>query len=215
MPERERQIAEHTHALNQDPTTPEEISLYNAAAALHEHLVEKYCALLGTTLAGVVSYEDRVAVNYLLSRDDVISDRIGCAGLSGGGCRAALLQATCDHIAASVIVGMMSTYAHLLDHNVATHTWMFFPAGWARHGDWPDLAACRAPSPLMVQYDLEDPLFTVEGMRAAHERIAGHYRSVGAPENYVGEFYPGPHKFDLEMQEAAFAWLKKHLSAAE
>ncbi|NOZ26816.1 MAG: acetylesterase [Chloroflexi bacterium] len=215
IPEWERRIAESARSLWQDPSIPEEVGLYNAAAALHEHLVEKYCSLLGTTLAGVVSYEDRVAVNYLLTREDVIPERIGCAGLSGGGCRAALLQATCDRIAAAVIVGMMSTYEGLLDHNVASHTWMFFPATWARYGDWPDLAACRAPSPLMVQYDLDDELFTEEGMRAAHRRIAEHYRSVGSPENYVGEFYPGPHKFDLEMQVAAFAWLKARLSNGE
>ncbi|MCD6290425.1 MAG: acetylesterase [Anaerolineae bacterium] len=212
MSDRERLIGEATMEHWRDESTPEEIALYNAAAASHEHLVEKYCSLLGTTLAGVVSYEDRVAVNYLLSRDDVLPERVGCVGLSGGGCRSALLQATCDRISAAVIVGMMSTYEHLLDHNVASHTWMFFPATWARYGDWPDLAACRAPSPLMVQYDLDDALFTEEGMRAAHRRIATHYRNVGHPENYVGEFYPGPHKFDLKMQESAFAWLKEHLS---
>ena len=190
---------------------PTEIAHYNAAASLHEHLVEKYCALLGTTLAGVVSYEDRVAVNYFRARSDV--REVGCIGLSGGGCRAALLQATSDTIAAAVIVGMMSTYAHLLDHNVASHTWMFFPTGWARHGDWPDLAACRAPAPLLVQYDLDDELFTPEGMRSADARIAAHYRNVGHPEQSTGEFYPGPHKFDLPMQAAAFAWLKRRLVA--
>ena len=153
-------------------------------------------------------------MNYLRSRPDVIGERIGCVGLSGGGCRAALLQATSDHISAAVVAGMMSTYAHLLDHNVASHTWMFFPHGWARYGDWPDVAACRAPSPLLVQYDLDDELFTVEGMRAAHERIAAHYQRVGHPEQYTGEFYPGPHKFDLPMQAAAFAWLKYHLQGS-
>lgn len=191
---------------------PEEIARYNANSGLHEHLVEKYCALLGTTLAGVIAYEDRVAVNYLAARDDVLPERIGCVGLSGGGLRSTLLQATCDRIQAAVVVGLMTTYEGLLDHNVVSHTWMLYPTGWARQGDWPDLAACRAPSPLMVQYDLEDELFTVEGMRAADRRLADHYRSVGHPENYVGEFYPGPHKFDLEMQASAFAWLKRWLA---
>ena len=31
----------------------------------NEHVVEKYCNLLGTTMAGVVSHEDRIAVNVL------------------------------------------------------------------------------------------------------------------------------------------------------
>jgi hypothetical protein len=65
---------------------------------------------------------------------------------------------------------------------------------------------------LLVQYDLEDTLFTEAGMRAADARLAAHYAGVGAPENYIGQFYPGPHKFDLEMQAAAFAWLKQRLA---
>ena len=184
---------------------------YNLASGHHEHLVEKYCNLLGTTLAGVVSYEDRIATNYLLSRPDVLTEKVACIGLSGGGNRSALLLATHERIQAAVIVGLMSTYPGLLDHNVASHTWMFFPNGWSRLGDWPDIAASRAPLPLLVQYDLDDDLFTVEGMHAADERIASHYLKAGASSNYVGLFYPGPHKFDLEMQTAAFSWLKDRL----
>ncbi len=199
-----------------DPTwtmggIPREVGEYNFAAAQHEHVVEKYCNLLGTTMSGVVSHEDRIALNYLRSRADVLSDQVGCVGLSGGGNRAGLLQATWDPLKAAVVVGLMSTYSGLLDHNVATHTWMFFPSGWAQHGDWPDLVGCRAPSPLLVQYDWEDELFTPEGMEAAHARLAEIYASACRPDAYTGEFYPGPHKFDLEMQRAAFGWLKQQL----
>ena len=63
----------------------------------------------------------------------------------------------------------------------------------------------------MVQYDNEDPLFTLAGMKAAHARISKHYKSVGKPKNYVGEFYDGPHKFDVPMQASAFAFLEKYL----
>lgn len=62
---------------------------YNAAARGHEHLVAKYCAVLGTSLAGVVAFEDRVAARYLRSRTDLVEGPIGCIGLSGGGFRAA------------------------------------------------------------------------------------------------------------------------------
>jgi hypothetical protein len=37
-----------------------------------------------------------------------------------------------------------------------------------------------------------------------------HDAGGGQPDAYTGQFYPGPHKFDLEMQSAAFDWLKKH-----
>jgi len=121
------------------------------------------------------------------------------------------LRATSNRIVATVIVGMMSTYEHLLDHNIVSHTWMFFPPGLARDGDWTDLIAFRAPSPLLVQYDLDDDLFTVKGMRTAHEHIQTMYANTDIPENYRGEFYPGPHRFDVPMQQSAFQWLKRLL----
>jgi len=188
----------------------DEIERYNTATNYHEDRVSKYCNILGTSMAGVVAYEDRIALNYLLSRQDVDVDRIACIGLSGGGNRAALLSATHDRIQAAVIIGLMTTYEALLDHNMS-HTWMLFPFGWARHGDWPDIAACRAPMPLLVQYDLQDYLFTETGMKDAHARLQRHYASVGEPEAYTGQFYPGTHKFDLEMQSAAFDWLNRQL----
>jgi len=190
---------------------PSEIKHYNAVAAVHEHRAAKYCNALGSSLAGVVSFEDRIATNVLLAQPDVIGSKVGCIGLSGGGNRAALLNATHDRIAATVIVGLMTTYEGLLDHNMS-HTWMLFPFGWSRYGDWPDLAACRAPRPLLVQYDLDDDLFTLEGMQVADAKLAAHYAQVGHMDNYVGQFYPGPHKFDLDMQRDAFAWLTRQLN---
>jgi dienelactone hydrolase len=215
IPEGPRTMAEQAaHSWQPDPVLPHWIRLYNQAAGYHELWIEKYCALLGATMAGVCCREDRIAVNYLRSRSDVQPGHIGCLGLSGGGNRSTMLLATHEGIAAAAVVGLMSTYEGLLDHNVMSHTWMFFPHGWARHGDWPDAAASRAPMPLLVQYDNEDPLFTPQGMRDAHERIASHYRDAGAPGAYTGQFYPGPHKFDLPMQEAAFVWLKGNLQCA-
>jgi dienelactone hydrolase len=186
---------------------------YNQMAHAHEHVIAKYCTLLGTSLAGVVAYEDRVALEYLRSRPDVVGERVGCVGLSGGGCRAALMQATSPVITVSVIVGMMSTYDQLLDRHVASHTWMFFPPGLVSIGDWPDLAACRAPSPLVVQYCRQDELFPPDGMTKAHELIGATYASAGAPENYIGEFYDGGHQFDSAMQDAAFSHLACWCSA--
>jgi dienelactone hydrolase len=203
-------MGDQTESMLRAQPVSDEIEFYNNAAYFHEHWVSKYCNILGTNMAGVVAFEDRVALNYLLSRADVDAGRIGCIGLSGGGNRAALLNATHEGIRAAVIVGLMTTYAALLDHNMS-HTWMLFPFGWSRHGDWPDIAACRAPSPLLVQYDLQDDLFTEDGMRDAHVRLQEHYASVGKPNEYVGQFYPGTHKFDLEMQSAAFDWLKEKL----
>lgn len=184
---------------------------YHGAAFLHEHQIAKYLNLLGTNLAAVTAYEDRVALNLVAARADVDAGRIGCIGFSGGGLRASALGATADDVKARVIAGMMATYEELLSRHVVPHTWMLFPAGLSRYGDLPDLAACAAPAPLLVQYALDDVLFTAKGMRDADARIRGYYERAAAPDAYRGQFYPGLHRFDREMQEAAFAWLKDSL----
>jgi hypothetical protein len=75
------------------------------------------------------------------------------------------------------------------------------------------LAASAAPSPLLVQFLLDDELFTADGMRNADLRLAAAYALANAPEAYTGEFYPGKHRFDVPMQEAQLAWLQSRLSA--
>jgi dienelactone hydrolase len=193
--------------------TPGDIARYNAAAWHHEHVIEKYCTLLGTTLAAVVAHEDRLALRYLRSRPDT-TDRTASIGLSGGGCRSVLLRATSNELTAAVVVGMMGSYDSLLDHNVISHTWMLMPPGLAGSVDWPDLAACRAPAALLVQYNRHDELFPLAGALAAHDRITAHYADAGAPHAHAGRFYDGPHKFDQAMQHDAVAWLEEQLHDA-
>ncbi|GAA2303018.1 alpha/beta fold hydrolase [Nonomuraea roseoviolacea subsp. roseoviolacea] len=184
-----------------------EADAYDRAAALHEHLLEKYCVLLGTSLAGAVAGEDLAAAAYLRSRPDV--GPVGCVGLSGGGLRAALLGAFDPAIGAVVVAAMMSSYRELLDRHVAAHTWMLYPPGLSRVCDWPSLAASAAPRPLLVQYGERDELFPPAGMRRAHAIISRAYPDGG----YEGVFFDAPHAFTVPMQEHAFAWLERHLGA--
>ena len=48
-------------------------------------------------------------------------------------------------------------------------------------------------------------------MKRADRILKEIYAKAGAPENYRTLFYPGGHKFDLEMQRVAFEWLEKAL----
>jgi hypothetical protein len=99
----------------------------------------------------------------------------------------------------------MSTYDELMDHCVSPHNWMLFPAGWSVSSDWPNLAACHTPAPLLVQYALDDAL--PAGMRSRSTRrclLQGRGRARGP----LREFYPGPRRLMHRMQQNAFGWLK-------
>ncbi len=199
---------------NDPRPTLEAAEAYNDVARRHEDCVERYAALMGSSIAGVMTYEDRVAAAYLKARRDVAPGGVACVGLSGGGMRSCWLNAVCDDIRAAVIVGMMCTWEGLLNQNVRLHAWGFFPHGISTFADWSDIAACRAPQPLLVMNNHSDPLFSPAGMRAAHRRMQRHYREAGAAGQYSGRFYDGPHKFDIQMQDEAFAWLEQHMGSA-
>jgi len=191
--------------------TPE-IRRFETAARYTERFFDQYARTAGISVAALVAHEDRVAANFLVSLEQYTrKGGVGCVGLSGGGARSALLQGTCDHIRAAVVVGMMGTYKELLTHYVEGHTVILFPQGLADFGDWPDIAGARVPSPLMVMYDIDDNLFSLEGMQEADKRLQDIYTQGAAADRYRGEFFPGPHKFDVEMQEKAFQWLKAQL----
>lgn len=86
---------------------------------------------------------------------------------------------------------------------------MLFPKSWVAQGDVPGLAAAGAPSPLLVQYALDDGQFTADGMRASDNRAPALYAAHAVPDGYSSQFYAGPHRFDLEIQDTAFEWLTR------
>ena len=187
------------------------VEAYNHLAGHHEHLMAKTLLTAGTTWPGVFTFDDRRSVDYLLTRPEVDPNRIGCGGLSGGGLRTIFLAGLDDRIRCAVCVGFMSTFAELLRDCCRRHTWMLYVPRLARYLDLPDLMALRAPLPLMVQYNEGDELYTLKGQRDAHVRIDAIYRKMDAANRYSGRFYPGPHKFDVEMQGDAFAWFDRWL----
>ena len=193
------------------PESVEEVRAYNRFAGQHESIVAKSLFCAGTTWPGVFVGEDRRALDYLSSRDDVDPDRIGCGGLSGGGMRTCYLAGTDDRISCACCVGMMTTWRDYLLHKSFTHTWMIYIPGLAPDLDYPEILGLRVPRATLVQYDEEDFLFTLPEMKRSDAMLSEVFAKAGAADRYKGSFYPGPHKFDRPMQDEAFAWFDRWL----
>jgi dienelactone hydrolase len=195
------------------PESVEEIRAYNRFAGQHESIVAKSLFCAGTTWPGVFVGEDRRALDYLCSREDVDPGRIGCGGLSGGGMRTCYLAGTDDRIACACCVGMMTTWRDYVLDKSFTHTWMIYIPGLPRDLDYPEILGLRVPRATLVQFDEEDGLFTLPEMRRSDRILAEVFEKAGAADRYRGTFYPGPHKFDRPMQDEAFAWFDRWLGA--
>jgi len=171
-----------------------------------------FCA--GTTWPGVFCAEDQRALDVLCARKDVDETRVGCGGLSGGGLRVVYLGGLDDRIRCAVCVGQMTTWRDYLLNISAIHSWMVYIPGLPRDLDYPEILGLRVPLPTMVQSNTDDPLFTLPEMQRADEMLHQVFDKAGAPDRYRGYFYPGGHKFDLAMQEEAFAWFDKWLGSS-
>jgi len=181
---------------------------YERLAVMHESMaLSKYLSLFGTTLAGLLNFDDRVAFEVAKSLPE-ISDSISAVGLSGGGCRAIYLHATTPQLKAVVSVGAMATYKSMVPIHIAPHSWMFFPQGLAAKSDWPGLATINKTA-LYVQFCGEDQLFTKAGMSDADialKAAASKSRAI-----YKSDTYPVKHSFTAEMQDSAFAWMAENV----
>ena len=201
------------HLVEVNPESEEEIQRYNTFAAGHEHIMAKSLFSAGTTWPGVFTAEDQRALDYLCSRPDVDAARVGCCGLSGGGLRTVYLTGADDRIRCSCCVGMMTTWRDYLLNKCYTHTWMVYIPGMPRDLDYPEILGLNVPHPIMVLNNHEDQLFTVPEMERADRILTEVYRKAEVPDRYRAKFYPGPHKFDRDMQADAFQWFDRWLKA--
>lgn len=190
----------------------EQIRAYNAFAAQHEDIIAKSLLAAGLTWPGVSVAEDRYALDYLCSRPDIDSTRIGCCGLSGGGLRTNYLAGLDDRIRCSVTAGFMTTWRDFVFHVCFTHTWMIYIPLLPNFMDYPDILSMRVPLPSLVLATSEDPLFTREEVEYAGNKLAAIYAKANAAEAFQLSWHEGPHRFDCPMQQEAFAWFDRWLA---
>ncbi|GAA5220114.1 hypothetical protein GCM10025777_07440 [Membranihabitans marinus] len=201
-------ITNHT---DDQPENPEQIKIYNQWAGEHEHIMAKSLFSGGYTWPGVTLYEDQLALSILAARSEVDAERLGCAGLSGGGLRTTYLGGMDDRIKCAVCVGFMSTWRDFMENKSYTHTWMTYTPGLPNKLEFPEILSLRMPLPTMVLNSDQDQLFTLEEMKKAIDLLQSNFDKAGFGDRFQGHHFPGLHKFDKEMQAVAFDWMDKWL----
>ena len=194
-----------------EPEEPKNINAYNQWAGQHEHTMAKSLFCAGTTWPAVFFAEDKKALDILCARDDVDVNRIGCAGLSGGGMRTVFMGGLDERIKCAIPVGFMTTWKDFLLNKSVTHTWMVYVPLLPNELDFPEILGLRVPLATLVLNDEEDDLYTMPEMQRASKILNEVYKKAGAEGRYRCSFHPGPHKFDKKMQAEAFDWFDKWL----
>ncbi|MFF9777052.1 dienelactone hydrolase family protein [Streptomyces sp. NPDC013978] len=166
---------------------------------------------LGSSLAGLMAREDVRAAGFLAGLDRVDCRRVAALGFSMGAFRAWQTAALSDDIAAAASVCWMTGLKEVMvpGNNILrgqSSYYMLHP-GLARHLDFPDVASIGAPKPMLFLHGGQDPLFTEEGVRVAHEKLRAVWRSRHAGERLDLRIRPDlGHVFTAPQQDEVVDW---------
>lgn len=171
-----------------------------AALALH----------LGGTVAGLRVRDTRRLIDYLESRSELDTSRLGCMGISGGGMLALFTACLDERVAAAVISGYFSTFAGSV--LAMRHCPCNIIPGLAAFGEMADLAGLIAPRPLFVEAGDHDPIFPLPAVREGVAAAEEVYATFGVANRIEHEIFEGRHRIN---GAAAYEFLRRAVGSEE
>ncbi len=141
------------------------------------------------------------ALDYLLTRPEVDSSRIGVTGNSGGGTLTTWLWAVEDRFTMAAPSCFVTTFLNNLENELPADCEQYPPGVIGAGLDMADFIIARAPKPVILlgqKYDY----FDRRGLISAYEDSARFYNIIGAPkENIAISIGPQGHGYSIHNQE--------------
>ncbi len=176
----------------------------------YERFLAHELLLKGLTLQGRMIWDVMRAVDYLASRDEVDSARIGMIGHSLGAAETWFSMALEPRIAAGAASCGTTTYAAVLAAQ-RYHNYGFYVPGILQWGDISEVVSMIAPRPFLILAGEQDPGFPVSGAKEVAARAAMLYRRLGKAEALELSVSPEGHEFTDEMRKRAYNWFDRWL----
>lgn len=176
-----------------------------------EHtLLNAGAIITGTSVAAWELHDNLMALDYLVSRHEIDSDRIGCIGNSGGGAQTMYLIGYDDRIKAAAPCSFITSREREYELNGTGDGCQQIPFE-AREGlEIADYLLMFAPRPLLIlagRYDFVDYPGTVD----AYHDLEPAYHVFGHPEKISLYTFDDGHGLSAPKREAALLWFRKWL----
>lgn len=167
--------------------------------------------LLGSNVGQYRIWDGMRAIDYLQSREDIIADKIGCTGNSGGGTMTAYLGALDDRIYASMPICYLTTFKRLIESKGAQDGEQNIFGQIAFGMDEADYVIMRAPRPTQIGAATRDATFDINGTWEIFREAKRFYSMIGYPERV--DLHEGNlrHGMYLPQREASARWMHRWL----
>ena len=164
--------------------------------------------MLGETMIGWRVWDVLRTVDYIATRPELDSSRVGCMGISGGGTTTLFSAALEPRIRAAMVSGYLNTFrdsigslAHCVDNYVP---------GILNWAEMYDVGGLIAPRPLFVESGEKDNIFPVAASIESFKNVREIYGVFQAADSVEHEVFPGEHSF---WGKRGIPFMARHLSA--
>ena len=166
--------------------------------------------LVGRTPIGERVWDTSRLIDWALSNLPVDEGRIAITGNSGGG-TISLFAGACD---TRIALSMPGCYFCTFVGSIGTirHCECNYVPGLLRMGEMYDVAGLIAPRPFCAIAGRTDPIFPVEHVRFAYDRLKAIYAVAGAEDRCELSIGEGGHRF---YKTPAWDFVRRHFGAVE
>jgi cephalosporin-C deacetylase-like acetyl esterase len=180
-----------------------------------EHTILGFqCLLTGDNLARYTIWDGMRALDYLLSRPEVDSKRVGVTGNSGGGTHTAYLAALDDRIQVAAPSCYITSWKRLLESIGPQDAEQCLPPWIADGLDHADFIYAFAPKPYMILSAIRD-FFSISGARESYREAQRIYDLTGAAEKIGMTEADDGHGYTKPRRLAAYRWFGRWLKGEE
>jgi dienelactone hydrolase len=172
-------------------------------------------ALIGANVAQFRIWDGMRVIDYLQSRQDIIADKIGCTGNSGGGTETAYLMALDDRIAAAAPGCYLTTFRRLIDTKGPQDGEQNIFGQIAFGMDEADYCIMRAPKPTLICAGTRDVTFDFSGTMDVFRDAKRFYSRLGYSERMDIAAPDAPHGFTIQLREAVARFMSRWLLGKE
>ena len=155
------------------------------------------------------------AIDFLVSRPEVQTNKIGCYGHSMGSTHTWLIGPWEDRLKCLVANCCLPTYAAIQRQHML-HCFPNFIPNIQQYGDTPNIVALIAPKPLHMNFGELDGGSPIEDVRAGMRIITQAYTNAGVTQNFSYYIENGSgHILSKTMWKKTIQWFDKYLKNTE
>lgn len=170
--------------------------------------------LLGESLAGTMIWDGMRAADYLESRSDIDPNRLGCAGISGGGTMSSYLGAVDERFAVSAPGCYLTGFRRLLETIGPQDGEQNLYNQLGNGLDQADYVLMRAPRATLIMTATRD-FFDISGAWALFRQAKRFYGRLGYPERVDLIEADTVHGYPIEHRVGGARWFVRWFLGAD